>query len=141
MTWARARARAAGRQADAHGRWARAAWTRAQGQSDARASVARAGRGDGAHGARGEASGNLSKVPEESRAAGKAREHARRHARARRTQTRARARAEASRRPARAPDGPRRPQTLPEASGQCHERSGMFQIAFADLVRRFRACK
>ena len=68
---------------------------RAQGQSDARASVARAGSGHGAHGARGEASGNLSKVPEESRAAGKAREHARRRARARRTQTRA-------------PDGPRR---------------------------------
>ena len=99
------------------GRWARAARTRA-------------GSRHRAHRARREASENLSKFPEESRAVEKTREHARR-----------RARAEASRRPVRAPDGPRWPQTPPEASEQCHERSGIFQIVFADLVRWFRACK
>ena len=32
-------------------------------------------------------------------------------------------------------------QTAPKASRQCLERSGIFQIVFADLVRRFMACK
>ena len=138
-----ARARKGGRQTSGRARQmgARGMDARARPVGRARYTSARGKRTRSARSARR----SIREPLEGSRRIASGREGSRTRAKARARQThadtRARARAEASRRPARAPDGARRPQTLPEASGQCHERSGMFQIAFADLVRRFRACK